>query len=1059
MLYTKNQKPFDPRLFADPTAEYRGTPFWAWNSKLEEKELLRQIDCFREMGFGGFHMHVRTGMATPYLGDEYMHLIRSCVDHAKATHMLAWLYDEDRWPSGAAGGIVTRNEAYRSRHLLFTPFPYDSKEKEATARDSSARTQRTGHGSLLACFDIELDADGYLASYRRISPGEPAKGTKWYAYREIAESNPWFNNQTYVDTLNPKAIQAFIKVTHERYWTVCKDEFGKTIPAIFTDEPQFAHKTLLNRVTDQMNVFMPWTDDFPETFEAAYGVNLVERLPEVFWNRRDDEHVLVRYLYHDHIAERFASAFADQVGRWCRNHQILLTGHMMEEPTLFSQTAALGEAMRSYRSFDLPGIDMLCDRREWTTAKQAQSASHQYGRPGVMSELYGVTNWDFDFRGHKLQGDWQAALGVTVRVPHLSWVSMAGEAKRDYPASINYQAPWHAKYGMIENHFARVNTVMTRGKPYCRVGVIHPVESYWLHWGPREQTQSVRDELDQHFTQLSDWLLRGQIDFDFISEALLPDLCPVPENPLPVGQMRYDVVIVPHLLMLRETTLSRLEAFQDAGGRVIFTGDCPKWISGRRDDSARGLFDKAEHVPFSAIAILDALEPVRWIDLRLSDGRRCDAYLTQVRQEGEERWIFLARADRPDNPDMPSALNLDLYVRGPWFAEQLDSLNGSMSKVNTESRGQWTLIQWKAWNHDSLLLHLVPDENSLLYSKPETQEALSEIKLSTTDKAPLSSQPEQDKTENRLLDAVPVCLDEPNVCLLDLAEYKLDDEPFRPVEEILRADNQLRGDLGWPERGRAMAQPWTVPEEQPKHSATLRFQIQSTTTLKDCALALEDARQARITWNGLSVPADVTGWYVDRSIETVALPTVKEGTNTLEITWPLGPRTNLEACYLLGDFSVSVAGTQKILGDPARTLAFSDITRQGLPFYGGNITYRMQIESKDKPVSLHVPHYRGALISVDVDGQEKDHIVFSPYTVRFDNLEPGVHTLNVKLFGNRVNTFGPVHDSNRTDYYIGPNAWRTQADAWSYEYQLKETGIIQAPDLSGARWIHPGKEK
>lgn len=98
-----------------------------------------------------------------------------------------------------------------------------------------------------------------------------------------------------------------------------------------------------------------------------------------------------------------------------------------------SQTAALGEAMRSYRSFHIPGIDILCDSRELTTAKQAQSAVHQYGREGMVSEIYGVTNWDFDFRGHKLAGDWQAALGVTVRVHHLAWVSMEGEAKRDYP--------------------------------------------------------------------------------------------------------------------------------------------------------------------------------------------------------------------------------------------------------------------------------------------------------------------------------------------------------------------------------------------------------------------------------------------------------------------------------------------------------------------------------------------------------------------------------------------------------------------------------------------------
>ncbi len=64
----------------------------------------------------------------------------------------------------------------------------------------------------------------------------------------------------------------------------------------------------------------------------------------------------------------------------------------------------------------------------------------------MLSELYGVTDWSYDFRGHKLQGDWQAAMGVTVRVHHLTWVSMEGEAKRDYPASIGYQSPWYKEY-------------------------------------------------------------------------------------------------------------------------------------------------------------------------------------------------------------------------------------------------------------------------------------------------------------------------------------------------------------------------------------------------------------------------------------------------------------------------------------------------------------------------------------------------------------------------------------------------------------------------------------
>ena len=69
--------------FHNPSAAYRGKPFWAWNGKLEEQELLRQIDVLHEMGFGGFFMHSRTGLQTEYLGEDWFRLAqrlrgRSC---------------------------------------------------------------------------------------------------------------------------------------------------------------------------------------------------------------------------------------------------------------------------------------------------------------------------------------------------------------------------------------------------------------------------------------------------------------------------------------------------------------------------------------------------------------------------------------------------------------------------------------------------------------------------------------------------------------------------------------------------------------------------------------------------------------------------------------------------------------------------------------------------------------------------------------------------------------------------------------------------------------------
>ena len=121
MLYPKNQEQsLSHELFRNPTSEYRGTPFWAWNNRLDKAELLRQIGVLQDMGMGGFHMHSRVGLDTPYLGPEFLQMVHACVDEAKKRNMLAWLYDEDRWPSEAAGGLVTKNPRYRMRRLVAT---------------------------------------------------------------------------------------------------------------------------------------------------------------------------------------------------------------------------------------------------------------------------------------------------------------------------------------------------------------------------------------------------------------------------------------------------------------------------------------------------------------------------------------------------------------------------------------------------------------------------------------------------------------------------------------------------------------------------------------------------------------------------------------------------------------------------------------------------------------------------------------------------------------------------------------------------------------------------
>ena len=1025
VLYPRNSKPaLDAALFAAPTAEYRGTPFWAWNTKLDRATLLEQIDVFQEMGLGGFHMHPRTGLATEYMGEEFLGLIRDCTQHAKERKMISWLYDEDRWPSGAAGGLVTKDHALRARHLLWTSVPYDNRQGTQD-QDSASRGSRQGNGKLLGRYEILLQND-LLAQFRQLKDGEKPSipGAKvWYAYLEVAGNSSWFNNQAYVDTLNPKAIAKFVEITHERYAKAVGDFFGNVIPAIFTDEPQFVHKGQFNFADEAREVVLPFTDDFFATFAAAYGQRLEDFLPELFWELPDNKPSVARYRYHDHVAERFAAAFADTCGKWGIEHKIALTGHMMEEPTLQSQTAAIGDAMRSYRSFQLPGIDLLCDRFEFNTAKQAQSAAHQFGRPGVLSELYGVTNWDFDFAGHKGQGDWQAALGITVRVPHLAWVSMAGEAKRDYPAAIDYHSPWYREYPLVEDHFARVNVALTRGEALVRVGVVHPVESYWLDFGPYQQTRQKREDREAAFTNLTNWLLFGLVDFDFLCESLLPLQCQKQTGrQFVVGQMKYDKVIVPAMRTIRGTTLDELEQLVAAGGQVIFAGEVPSLVDAIPSDRAAKLAAKSVRVDFTRQQVMNTLEDLREVDVRLAEGGRAGTILHQIRQDGDARHIFFCNTDRIQH--FP---NTQVRIRGNWKVEQMDTFSGKIAPLGCSYQNGWTIVSYDFAAHGHLLLTL----------RPGTA-------------APVAAGPKVRWVETgRLVDPVAYSLSEPNVLVLDQAQWRLGDSgAWQPVEELLRLDNLVREKLKLEPRVGRLAQPWIDTAPDPVlDTLQLRFTLQAETTIKDAQLALEDVGSASISLDEKPVKMQVDGYWVDQSIGKVALPVITAGKHELVVSYAYSRKRNIEWMYLLGTFGVAVAGRHaRLIASPTH-LAFGDFVTQGLPFYAGNVTYHFALATTGGPLKLHVPHFKGPLLAVMVDGKPAGKIAFAPFELDLSHLPAGNHKLDITVYGNRVNAFSALHCADKHLRWFGPGAWRLTDWAWSYEYQLRPMGILTAPIL------------
>lgn len=1004
-------------LFENPTSEYRGAPFWAWNCKLDKSILAEQIEVFKKMGFGGFHIHSRTGMAEEYLGESFMNFVKFSVKKAKDKDMLTYLYDEDRYSSGYAGGYVTKNPKYRSKALYFST-------REIPVYPMQEAYEQ-GKPYLVGVFDVRLNDDGELIGYNRVEKCQDCSGLKWYAYIKTSKTDAWFNNSTYVDTLSKEAIDEFVKITYDAYRDAVGGDFGMSIPSMFTDEPHSPAMIQMAYGKGNEEIKLPWTYSLPAEFEKKYGYDISDRLPEIIWNLADGSISEARYNYRDFVCGMFAENYLENCRNACHKNNLNFIGHIMAEENLECQTQWCGETMRAYKYFDFPGIDILCHSIGLNAAKQCQSVVHQYGKEAMTCELYGVTNWKFDFRGHKLEGDWLAALGTTLRVPHLSWVSMAGESKRDYPASIGYQSPWYEEYSYIENHFARINTALTRGKPQVRVAVIHPIESYWINYGPNDSTGEKRRQINQNFADLTEWLLFGSIDFDFVCESLLAEqtyFCA--DRQLGIGQMRYEAVIVPNCETLRSSTLNVLAEFAKCGGTIFIAGDEPRYIDAKKTDDY-SVFNLFKHINYDRYDILNSLDAFRDVKIVNSDGTLCDNFIYNLRNDNGCMWLFIAHGKYPQCSEDVSPQNIKIIVRGRKTPVLYDTLSGKTNEIEFVYNNNNTVMNYCMYQNDSLLIKLENRETAPLCFKKLPDEVIKTINL---------------------FKRVNYERCEPNVLLLDRAQFALNCEEYDGEEEILKIDIICREKKCWPLRSESFAQPWTVPYEEPVDFVMLRFKISSEINVNNALLAVEDAEKLDITFNGIKIENYIVGYYVDHAIKTLKLTEIRQGENELIIKVPFGKRTNIEWCYILGDFNVRVNGTESVITESYKKIGFSDLTTQGMPFYGGNIIYKTEVETPECDMLIHTVNYRGSLVKIYVDGNECGVSAFAPYIVRANGIKSGRHIIEFKLFGTRINTFGGLHNITRPNW-VNSGYWRTTGDNWCYEYNFWQNGILSAPRI------------
>ncbi len=1015
-----SSKELDLSIFKNPTKEYRGAPFWAWNTKLNKDELIRQIDCLKEMGFGGFHIHPRTGLDNKYLGDEYLDLVSVCNEKAKESDMICYLYDEDRFSSGAAGGYTTKDyPVYRKRHITFSYNTLDNIVDIETAIEK-------GLDYLLCQYDIKLNLDGKLEEYYRTSK-ETVKDNfkRLYVYCICEKCNGWRNGGTDIDSMNKDAINRFLDITLEAYKNKVGNDFGKNIPSIFTDEPQTYIVQRLNTAFDKnfKNGFQ-WTNDLPITFKETYGFDILDFLPELLFDLSDDKYSYARYAYYDHTTERFVSAASDTYAKRCEELELLMTGHVMLEDALRTQTSSVGECMRFYRSMHIPGVDNLGDyARKFMTTKQAQSVAHQRGINGVMSEEYGVTGWTTDFKVYKSQGDWQAVSGITLRVPHLTWVSMKGPAKRDFPASIGPHSSWYKEFKIIEDHFARVNTALTRGEPIVKVGVIHPIESMWMIYGPVLDNQKMDIKLTESFAKINSELLNNHYDYDYICESLLPSQYKESSNKFMVGEMEYDLIIVPECITIRSTTIDILEKYVKNGGKVLFIGDKPQLVDGKNNDRIDKLFELSANAKLENFVNHEMLKNVSTLKIFNNDNSLAKNLVYCMRQDGDSKWVFVSHFDGEYKQYKEEEIGqkIKIIIDGEYYPELYNTLTGEVQTISFEIQNGKTVVFSEMYDNDTLLIKYLLNNN---------------IKRFDCEKEFVSKQ------EVILEPLAAYSCSEPNVLLLDRAEYKVDNGEWQAEEILVPLNKRLRVENGYEKQPYAAAQPWTIPDYIDK-VITLRFTVFSDITT-DVSFCYESGYDLTLNDNPIFLEED--GWYVDFDIKKSKKFTLPAGKNSLTIKVPFSRKHYLENYYLIGDFGVKVLGGFAKIVSKEEKIGYSSIVYQGMPFYGGAISYKTKIQTQAGVMRITARDFAGALVRVFVDGKDAGEIAFAPYSLIVEGLSEGEHALEFKVYANRENTFGRVYNRYPSSWY-DTNQWFPNKSAFSIEYCLFEMGLTHSPKI------------
>jgi hypothetical protein len=483
-------------LFKNPTRHYSNGPLWVWNDLLTDKQIRESLRELARQDVKQVWVHPRPGLMTPYLSSEWFRLWRLALREAEKLDMNVWIYDENSYPSGFAGGFVPdAMPESRGRGLAF--------------RES--KTQPTWDTNIVGVYRLDGGSRENVTS--RIKAGEQLSGTNYLvAHLRWAENRAWHGGRFYVNLLSPGVTEKFMEVTYGPYKKELGQHFGKRIPGIFTDEPNIrpVHGTL------------PWSEIIAEEFQKRWGYDLLDHLPSL--HRKVGDFRKVRHNYFQVLHEQFVELWARPNYEYCAENNLEWTGHYWDHD--WPDCIGVPDNMAMYAWHQRPAIDCLMNQyREATDAqfgnvrmvRELSSVANQLGIKRTLCETYGAAGWDLRFEDMKRIGDWLQVLGVNTINEHLTFVTIRGARKRDHPQSFSYHAPWWEAYHVPARYFARLSAALSQGEQINTVAVLQPTTTAWMY----QDDHGRLNEIGNTFFDLVMALEAAQVEYDLVSEDIL----------------------------------------------------------------------------------------------------------------------------------------------------------------------------------------------------------------------------------------------------------------------------------------------------------------------------------------------------------------------------------------------------------------------------------------------------------------------------------------------------------------------------------------------------------